>query len=1187
MTMSSWFRSDGDEKPSVRDSLRYLYPKSAHQVQQIDERSRFSQLTLEHGEKHLQDWAIVAYSSPCTETDIANPSSTRRSNKIHWEQSPLKKRSTAVQHVKKTTQQHNNPVIRDKNSFPTAHMKNIEGRLHLCSRSLVFEPNDTSRAIIRCPFARMDHSPREFPSDTGYEAMCVEFTAKRHLSMKANNVIGPFEPISFPTRFRFTFLHSSPTSFVDLCEKLFEKASHSKGRAAYTTPELDALLKPMLDRPFDPDNLVDVREQVLTSSLRCSLLTPLESKSGVLVLTGDRVYFQPASGVLSATNTRAMRWDMRDVAATARRYNGLRDNALEIYWKDETSMLLGFERRHEREQVMRQLPAHVPCFTDRDFVVQVVKEWQSGTISNFDYLLALNSAAGRSFHDLSRYPVFPWVVADYESSKLDLTKETTFRDLTKPVGALDEKRLEYFRNRLLGMQDMGEDFLYGTHYSAPGYVLYFLVRSMPEHMLCLQNGKFDTPDRLFHSVQQTYRCVLQNHADVKELIPEFYDAGNDFDFLINARGLQLGATQNGDRVNDIKLPPWARSARDFVKKNRKALESDICTRMLPRWIDLIFGVLSRGEAAKEASNLFHRTAYLGPTDLASMKSEDERFQAELQATEFGIVPDMLFVGQHPGKNDAPNEDFVSLDLGRASSKEDSSREAWELLDAPTDPGPNDDFSQSFLTRSNENPELEDTTLAKESNAASQDRYGSAFSSSFDQLSGVSNAVSPSRLGAEEENGPETDPASPLIRSGNPIPSPLDSQNVQHVPGNTATSEWTMSVIEKERIHNDAVSACVLLLHETQPRMSVLATTSLDGGLKIHNLEVGSSTPRTNKDQGGFQASLSRFSYNTIMNRGQAAQAATKSKLTEFRSHSSNDPLASLVLALDGAGGSIAFAGGHDDVVLAYGVNSGCAVASVYSHRDAVTGLDLIARSPFDTGNALWLDNSTHVMISGSWDATVKIWSASVSSGETVSVSREPLAELFDADASIVCVSAKSIPTGGIVIGAGCADGSFCVWNVHSDGVQVVIHNEPAIRGAGPCSVVQWVSVGGSLHMFAGFSTGRIASYTLVDGSRLERKNAVSIGAAVLSLVYSDGLLLVGCADGGLRVITIQDGFNFGAKPTLWNSILDSSSPGISCISVAYGGDEKRKENKYICCAGGEDGSVALFELSRVTAMKAD
>lgn len=35
-------------------------------------------------------------------------------------------------------------------------------------------------------------------------------------------------------------------------------------------------------------------------------------------------------------------------------------------------------------------------------------------------------------------------------------------------------------------------FLYGCHYSTPGYVVYYLMRSEPQLMLRLQNGKFDS-----------------------------------------------------------------------------------------------------------------------------------------------------------------------------------------------------------------------------------------------------------------------------------------------------------------------------------------------------------------------------------------------------------------------------------------------------------------------------------------------------------------------------------------------------------------------------------------------------------------------------------------------------------------------------------------------------------------------
>ena len=41
-------------------------------------------------------------------------------------------------------------------------------------------------------------------------------------------------------------------------------------------------------------------------------------------------------------------------------------------------------------------------------------------------------------------------------------------------------------------------------------------------MLCLQNGRFDHPDRMFNSVPQTWVNVTTHHSDFKELVPEFY-----------------------------------------------------------------------------------------------------------------------------------------------------------------------------------------------------------------------------------------------------------------------------------------------------------------------------------------------------------------------------------------------------------------------------------------------------------------------------------------------------------------------------------------------------------------------------------------------------------------------------------------------------------------------------------------
>jgi factor associated with neutral sphingomyelinase activation len=52
------------------------------------------------------------------------------------------------------------------------------------------------------------------------------------------------------------------------------------------------------------------------------------------------------------------------------------------------------------------------------------------------------SLADRTFHDLTQYPVLPWIIQDYTSTTLDLNDINVYRDLSKPIGALSSTRLE-------------------------------------------------------------------------------------------------------------------------------------------------------------------------------------------------------------------------------------------------------------------------------------------------------------------------------------------------------------------------------------------------------------------------------------------------------------------------------------------------------------------------------------------------------------------------------------------------------------------------------------------------------------------------------------------------------------------------------------------------------------------------
>ena len=57
---------------------------------------------------------------------------------------------------------------------------------------------------------------------------------------------------------------------------------------------------------------------------------------------------------------------------------------------------------------------------------------------------------------MTQYPVFPWVLADYESFCLDLEQAGTFRDFTSPMGALTAARREAAEERFIATEGVGE-----------------------------------------------------------------------------------------------------------------------------------------------------------------------------------------------------------------------------------------------------------------------------------------------------------------------------------------------------------------------------------------------------------------------------------------------------------------------------------------------------------------------------------------------------------------------------------------------------------------------------------------------------------------------------------------------------------------------------------------------------------
>ena len=88
----------------------------------------------------------------------------------------------------------------------------------------------------------------------------------------------------------------------------------------------------------------------------------------------------------------------------------------------------------------------------------------------------------------------------------------------------------------------------------------YLVRLEPftQHFLHLQGGHFDLADRMFHSIEEAWNSASKNNmADVRELIPEFFYLP---DFLENQNRFDMGYKQNGEPLDDVLLPPWAKGS---------------------------------------------------------------------------------------------------------------------------------------------------------------------------------------------------------------------------------------------------------------------------------------------------------------------------------------------------------------------------------------------------------------------------------------------------------------------------------------------------------------------------------------------------------------------------------------------------------------------------------------------------
>ncbi|KAH9070044.1 hypothetical protein Ae201684P_002416 [Aphanomyces euteiches] len=424
------------------------------------------------------------------------------------------------------------------------------------------------------------------------------------------------------------------------------------------------------------------RDGMSESVFECELIAKTKVMPGQLQIT------QVHLTLVLESKKKPKKYLLQDLINVYFRQYQFQPCAMEFFFRDGKSLFLNLHSRKECQNVDQCIRSQQPPrlwplagrnprqLFDRSNMTDL---WVERKISNFDYLMHLNSIAGRTYNDLAQYPIFPWVLADYESDKLDLTNPASFRNLERPIAVQSEQSFSFFteRYKVLEMEyqrslkgprsidDMPQlpPFHYGTHYSSSAFVIGFLIRLQPfmNYHLRLQGGKIDHADRLFHSIDAAYKSCTTNPSDVRELIPEFFYLP---DFLTNSHNDPLGVKQNGDVVHHVELPPWAKnSPEEFIRLHRLALESEYVSLNLHHWIDLIFGYKQRPPLfggtshAVTSCNVYFHLTYAGAVDLESLKRTDPHlYETTLRQIDcFGQTPPQLLFRPHPKR-------FLAQDL---------------------------------------------------------------------------------------------------------------------------------------------------------------------------------------------------------------------------------------------------------------------------------------------------------------------------------------------------------------------------------------------------------------------------------------------------------------------------------------------------------------------------------------------
>ena len=204
--------------------------------------------------------------------------------------------------------------------------------------------------------------------------------------------------------------------------------------------------------------------------------------------------------IQSKKNCSYLKLNFKEIKFVLRRRYYDEDYGLELYTNRNKSYYFLFNNLTERNEIINNLKKELPNqITIQSPKIQVIGhsrkkleindislKWGRKKISTLNYLIYLNIFGNRSFRDIQQYPVFPWIITDYEiadkipkkeeikSEDIEIIKnkliEKTIRDFSLPVGLMEinakgiKRKKSYIETFISSLSTLIEDLKLGKKF---------------------------------------------------------------------------------------------------------------------------------------------------------------------------------------------------------------------------------------------------------------------------------------------------------------------------------------------------------------------------------------------------------------------------------------------------------------------------------------------------------------------------------------------------------------------------------------------------------------------------------------------------------------------------------------------------------------------------------------------------